>query len=85
MKAFIKDIFTSNQGQISSKRVAGLFMISSGTSAKLALIAYGSKIKIVEKFSLYDKLDMTADSLIWAGAALIGLGVTELFKKKDDK
>ena len=85
MKVFIKEILTCNHGNKSSKRLAGLILILSGTCSKLALIVYGAKIKIESKFTLYDKIDMTADSLIWTGAALLGLGVAELLKKKDDK
>ena len=85
MRAFLKEILTCNHGHKSSKRLAGLILILSGTGAKLALILYGAKIKLESKFTLYDKIDMTTDSLIWTGAALLGLGVAELIKKKDDK
>lgn len=82
MKKFIKEIITCNHGTKSSKRLTGVLMVGFGTIAKLFLIAYGAVVKIQANFTLYDKLDATADTLIYAGAALLGLGVTELFKKK---
>lgn len=62
----------SEKGETSSRRLAGLFLAFSGGFSKLALIAYGAKIKIATQFTLYEKLDNTADSLIIVGACLLG-------------
>lgn len=78
---FIED----DRGAKSSKRIAGLFLIFSGGFAKLALIAYGAKIKLLSKFTLYDKIDMTADGLLLAGVALLTGAMIEKFRKKDVK
>jgi len=85
MKAFIKEVLTCNNGHKSSKRLAGLLLILSGLSAKLCLIATGALIRYEIKFTLYDKIDMSTNWLIITGAGLLGLGVAELLKKKDDK
>jgi hypothetical protein len=78
---FIED----DRGAKSSKRISGLFLVFSGGCAKLALIAYGAKIKLLTKFTLYDKIDATADGLLIAGVALLTGAMIEKFRKKDDK
>lgn len=88
MKNFILgliQIIEDDRGSKSSKRISGLFLIFSGGFSKLALIAYGSKIKLIEKFTLYDKIDATADIMLYTGAALLTGAMIEKFRKKDDK
>lgn len=85
MIKLMDEILTSNNGQKSSKRLAGMMMIIIGAFSKLALIAYGAKIKLISSFTIYDKLDYSTNGLIYAGSALLGLGVAELFGKKDVK
>lgn len=77
---FIED----DRGAKSSKRIAGLALIFSGTISKLALIAYGAKIKLLDKFTLYDKIDATADTMLWSGVALLTGAMVEKFRKKED-
>lgn len=76
---FIED----DRGAKSSKRIAGIFLVFSGGCSKLALIAYGAKIKMLEKFTLFDKVDATADTLVWAGVALLTGAMIEKFRKND--
>jgi hypothetical protein len=88
MNSFIAGIINfieDDRGSKSSKRIAGLFLISSGGFSKLALIAYGAKIKLLTKFTLYDKIDASADTMLWAGVALLTGAMIEKFRKKDDK
>lgn len=84
MNSFIAGIVNfieDDRGAKSSKRIAGLFLIVSGGFSKLALITYGSKIKILDKFTLYDKIDATADGLLLAGVALLTGAMIEKFRK----
>lgn len=88
MKNFILgliQIIEDDRGSKSSKRISGLFLIFAGAFAKLALIAYGAKLKMQKVFTLYDKIDATADTLVFVGAALLTGAMIEKFRKKDDK
>lgn len=78
---FIED----DRGAKSSKRISGLFLILAGGFSKLFLIAYGAKIKLLSEFTLYDKIDATADGLLLAGVALLTGAMIEKFRKKDGK
>ena len=87
MNSFIAGIINfieDDRGAKSSKRISGLFLIFAGGFSKLSLIAYGAKIKLLSKFTLYDKIDATADGLLLAGVALLTGAMIEKFRKKDD-
>lgn len=75
-------ILDDNSGNRSSKRFAGISLLAIGIIAKSGLIIYGASIRIAEEFTIYDKIDSSADSLIVAGTLLLGAGVAELFAKK---
>lgn len=78
---YLLSFLESEKGETSSRRLAGLFLVFSGGCAKLALIAYGAKIKLIVKFTLYPTLDNTADSMIVTGALLLGSTLIDKFKK----
>jgi len=72
----------ANNGSKSCKRLCGSILIGLGTEMKLALFHYGL-FKVVA--TPFDNLDACANSMIYAGCALLGFGVVELFGKKNDK
>ena len=78
----MKGFLNSNQGDKSSKRLAGLLMILVGVVVKVGLVIYGASVKMSEDFTIFDKLDASIDSLFLAGSVLLGIGVAELLKKK---
>jgi hypothetical protein len=78
----MKGFLNSNQGDKSSKRLAGLLMILIGVVVKVGLVIYGASVKMSEDFTIFDKLDSSIDSLFLAGSVLLGIGVAELLKKK---
>jgi len=82
MKATIREILSGAGKTLSSKRVAGATLIVSGLLSKLSLIFDGILFTAAKEF---DKIDQSSDSLIYTGAALLGLGLGEIFKKEDKK
>jgi hypothetical protein len=69
--------FLSSADEPSSKRLGGILCIIVGLLMKMILLAYGLKYIIANSF---DKLDGSADSVLLAGAALLG---STLFEKKN--
>ena len=82
MKRLIKYLisFLESRGETSSRKLAGLFLIFSGGFSKLSLIAYGAKLKLITAFTLYDKIDETANTMIWSGVALLGVTTVDKLK-----
>lgn len=68
------EFLQSTNGELSSKRLAGLFLIVSGVIMKFVLFIYGLGHVVV---SGYQTLDNTADSMIFAGAGLLGISIAE--------
>ena len=65
-------------GNKSSKRLAGAFCLVFGPLMKFSLFLYGLRHVTATPF---DKLDSSAESLIYVGAALIGSGLLELLRQ----
>jgi hypothetical protein len=70
----------SNNGSRSSKRLWGSILVGFGLEMKLALFHF-SLFKLVA--TPFDYLDACVNSTIYAGCALLGIGVVELFGKKN--
>lgn len=68
---FLKD----SKGNFSSKRLAGLSLVTTGALMKIVLFIYSLALKVV--IDGYIKLDDTADNLVYTGCFLLGWGVTE--------
>jgi len=71
-----------DKGERSSRRLGGIFLLFSGGCSKLCLIWFGAKIKLAENFTIYEKLDATAYSLIVVGGLLLGATTFDKFRKK---
>jgi hypothetical protein len=82
MKQIIREILSGKDNRLSSKRIWGSVLSFTGLLSKLILILDGIIFTAAAQF---DKIDQSADSLIYTGAALLGLGLGEMFKKEDKK
>lgn len=69
--------FLSSADEPSSKRLGGILCIIVGLLMKLILLAYGLSHVVANTF---EKLDGSADSVLLAGAALLG---STLFEKRN--
>lgn len=76
MRGFLQ----SAHGDLSSKRLAGLFCVFSGVMGKITLVVYAACNLVSTPF---EQLDNCLDTIIYAGAALLGAGLVELFSKKN--
>lgn len=77
------NLLQDRDGNTSSKRVAGYIMLSIGILEKVCLFCVGLKAK--DLLVNFANLDASSDTLITAGAGLLGICVLEFFGKKDDK
>jgi hypothetical protein len=82
MNKFVKKVITGFTGDISSKRIAGLILISAALGIKLCLAWYGAKVRLVEHFTIFDKIDNSTNILLYVGAALLGGGLVEFLGRK---
>ncbi len=83
MKINILNFIQDTNGNNSSKRLGGLFCLLQGSAMKFGLFMYGLTHKTVTPF---DKLDASAESMLFVGAGLLGWGVFEkVVKNKKNK
>lgn len=78
-KGFLDD----SNGNKSSKRLIGSVLVGCGLVMKFILFGWGIGHEFANELT---ELDGIADSLIYAGAGVLGIGVVEFFKprNKDD-
>ncbi len=73
-KGFLDD----SNGNKSSKRLIGFILVGCGLAMKFTLFGWGLGHSFANPLT---DLDGIADSLIYAGSAVLGVGVVEFFKK----
>lgn len=74
----MKQFLQNNFGELSSKRLAGIFCILIGGILKIKLIIYGINHPILN----FNDLDDAADMLLYIGSGLLGAGLFEGLRKK---
>jgi hypothetical protein len=77
----MNDYLCDHDGNKSSKRLWGTILLSNGILLKNA--EWG--IAIFKVAANAQMMMAASETLIYAGAALLGIGVAELFAKKKDK
>jgi hypothetical protein len=80
MKEYIKKLLEGDNGEKSTRRLAGILLISIGLSANCCLMIVGALAKNSDKFTMYDKIDGTAYNLIMLGAGLLVSTTLDKFK-----
>ena len=84
IKNYLKQVLRDSDGDYSSKRLAGFVCFFSGLLTKAVTFLAGL-LALIE-FSWFDKLDTSANNLIYTGCALLGGTVFEKFaKNRNDK
>jgi len=83
-KGFLDD----SNGNKSSKRLVGSILTGFGITLKCILFSWGlhhlSTVPLADFATRLTSLDGIADSLIYAGSAVLGVGVFEFFKKGEN-
>ena len=81
MKQYLIKLLEGDNGEKSTRRLAGMLLVTIGLCADCCLMICGALVRSVEKFTMYDKIENTAYTLIMIGAGL--LASTTLDKLKD--
>jgi len=81
MKQYLIKLLEGDNGEKSTRRIAGMLLVTIGLLADCCLMIGGAFVESAETFTMYDKIENTAYNLIIIGAGL--LASTTLDKLKD--